>query len=60
MFVLGRRAGWAPSANSEHLRKRLAGKNRVVTQMGKARKFKAGAEAPTLTHSGMEKIAVKC
>lgn len=57
---MGRRAGWAPNANSEHLRKRLAGKNRVVTQMGKARKFKAGAEAPTLTHSGMEKITVKC
>jgi len=39
VFVLGRRAGRVPNANSEHLRKRLAGKNYVVTQTGESQEI---------------------
>lgn len=41
MFVLGRRAGRDPTANSEDLRKRLAGKNYVVTQTGESQEIRS-------------------
>lgn len=39
VFVLGRRPGRNPSANSEHLRKRMAGKNYIVTQTGESQEI---------------------
>lgn len=41
MFVLERRAGSDPDANSEHLRKRLAGKNYVMTQTGESQEIQS-------------------
>lgn len=41
MFVLGSRAGRAPSTDSEQLRKRLAGKSSVVTQTGESQEIQS-------------------
>lgn len=41
VFVLGSRAGRAPSTDSEQLRKRLAGKSSVVTQTGESQEIES-------------------